>query len=110
MQIWAESFEARFTIPLVGNVTTLAYYLEAKYQLTPRFSGALRWNQQDFSRVRTGSGAVLPWGNDVWRVDAAGTYRFTAHTEIKLQASLQHDAIPPPAFARLLAVQFVIRF
>ncbi len=110
VQFWAECFEARFAIPLVGDVGTLAYYVEAKYKFTPQFSGAGRWNQQQFDRVRAGDGEWVPWGSDVWRIDVAPSYRFTPHTEGKLQFSLQHNAVGRPVYARLVAVQFVVRF
>jgi hypothetical protein len=110
VQLWAECYEARFAIPLVGDVETLAYYVEAKYKFTPQFSGALRWNQQQFGHVRAGNGALVPWGNEVWRIDVAPSYRFTAHTECKLQYSLQHNAVGPQVYTHLYAVQLVIRF
>jgi hypothetical protein len=110
LQVWAECFEARFEIPRVGGVATLAYYGEVKYKFTPQFSGAVRWNQQQFSRVRAGDGSLVPWGSDVWRLDVAPAYRFTPHTEGKLQFSLQHNAAGPPRYARVIAVQVVVRF
>ena len=110
VQLWAECYEARFAIPLVGGVETLAYYVEAKYKFTPQFFGALRWNQQQFSRVRAGDGSLVPWGNEVWRLDVAPTYRFTPYIECKLQCSLQHNAAGRPVYSRLLAAQFVVRF
>jgi len=110
VQLWAEAFETRFDIPLIGTVATLAYYVEAKYKFTPQFFGALRWNRQQFGQVRADDGRLVPWGNDVWRLDVAPTYRFTPHTEGKLQYSLQHNAVGPRTYAHLIAVQFVLRF
>ncbi len=109
-QLWAECFEARFAIPLVGHADTLAYYVEAKYKFTPQFSGAGRWGQQQFGDVRTRDGRLVPWGSDVWRFEVAPTYRFTAHLEGKLQYSLQHNAVGRPVYSHLAAAQFVIRF
>ncbi len=109
-ELWAECYEARFAIPLVGNVDTVAGYVEAKYKFTPRFFGAVRWNQQWFGQVPTGGGRSATWGNDVWRLDVAPTYRFTAHIEAKLQFSLQHSAGGRPVYARLIAGQLVVRF
>ena len=110
LQVWAESYETRFEIPLVGHVATWAYYLEAKYKFTPQFFGAVRWNQQWFSTVTDGAGASVPWGRAVWRLDLAPGYRFTPHTEGKLQYSLQHEAVGPRDYSHLLAAQFVVRF
>src|SRR4051794_23028347 len=50
-QFWGEIFATRFEVPNIGNAETVAYYLEAKYKLTPQFFGALRWNQQIFGDV-----------------------------------------------------------
>ena len=109
LQVWAEVYAARFGIPRVTNADTLAFYLEAKYKFTPQFFGAVRWNQQLFGRVRDSTGGLIPWGRDVWRLDIAPGYRFTAHIQVKLQYSLQHDA-GPRDFTQMVAAQFVMRF
>ena len=101
--------ESRFEIPGVGDADSLAYYLEAKYKFMPEFYAALRWNQQFFSNVPTRSGGTTAWDNDVWRIDAALAYRFTAHTQLKLQYSLQNErGSHSQSFP--LAVQFTMRF
>jgi hypothetical protein len=110
LQVWAEIYETRFAIPRVGNADTWAYYLEAKYKFTPQFFGAVRWNQQVFSKIPTGAGTDARWGANAWRIDVAPGYRFTAHTELKLQYSLLHEEVGPREFAHLLAAQFVLRF
>ncbi len=110
LQVWTEFYEARFTIPRVGNVDTFAWYTEAKYKFTPQFFGAVRWNQQLFAAVSDGAGGRAPWGAELWRIDLAPGYRFTPHTQIKLQYSLQHEENGPHRFAHTLATQFVLRF
>lgn len=110
LQIWAEVFEASFEIPQVGRARTLAYYLEVKYKFAPQFSAAVRWNQQLYGDIPNGSGARVPWGRDVWRIDVAPNYRFTPHTELKLQYSLQSGAIGPRDRSQMLAGQFILRF
>jgi hypothetical protein len=110
IQVWAEAYEARFTVPGVGQVGTIAGYLEAKYKFTPQFSGAVRWNQQRFSTVCAADGSWLPWGRNTWRIDAGPAYRFTPHTEFKLQFSVQHEDNSPQPYTHLLAVQSVVRF
>ena len=109
LQIWTEIYAARFEIPVVGNADTLAYYVEAKYKFTPQFSGALRWNQQLFASIpdRGGSSA---WGHDTWRIDVAPAYRFTSHTQAKLQYSLQRAPIGTRSYSQLLAMQLTLRF
>jgi hypothetical protein len=109
-QLWAEFFEARFEIPGVGNADTFSYYAEARYKFTPRLAGAVRWNQQSFSSFPHGSAGAMPWGSDVWRLDVAPTFRFSAHTQVKVQYSFQHNEISPRETQHLLALQFVVRF
>ena len=104
-QLWAEFFETRFEIPGVGHADTFAYYLEAKYKFTPQFFGALRWNQQFFNHIDG-----RRWGRDLWRTDFALGYRFTAHTQLKLQYSLQHEEDGPDEFSHIFAAQFTLRF
>lgn len=109
-QLWAEVFEARFELPYIGNADTLAYYLEAKYKLTPQLFAALRWNQQFFGTVTDTSGVRAPWDYDRSRVDAALTYRLTTHTQVKLQYTVE---IPHPSDERTshtVAAQFTLRF
>ncbi|MEP6685911.1 MAG: hypothetical protein ABJB22_03965 [Verrucomicrobiota bacterium] len=110
VQLWAEFYEVRFEVPRVGDADTFAYYLEAKYKITPQLFGALRWNQQIFSTVRDREGDRSTWGRDVWRTDSAVGYRITAHTQLKLQYSLQHEDFGPREYGHTVAAQFTIRF
>lgn len=109
-QLWAETSAARFEIPGVADVGTFAYYVEAKYKFTPQFSGAIRWNQQFFDDVRNSAGQSLAWGRQVWRVEVAPAYRFSAHTQLKLQYTLRHDDPSPDKITQSFAAQFMIRF
>ncbi|MBV9492332.1 MAG: hypothetical protein JO069_21770 [Verrucomicrobia bacterium] len=110
VQLWAEFYEARFEVPRIGNADTFAYYFEGKYEFTPQLFGALRWNQQLFATVRDGEGGHAPWGHDTWRIDAGLGYRFTAHSQLKLQYSLQRGNVSSSALTQLLAAQFTVRF
>jgi hypothetical protein len=110
LQLWAEFYEARFQVPRVGDADTFAYYFEAKYKFTPQLFGALRWNQQLFGTVSNGGGGNIRWGQDLGRVDIAAGYRFTPHTQLKLQYSFQHQTTGPRDDNHLLAVQFTVRF
>ena len=103
-QLWAEFYEARFEIPTIGNADTFAYYLEAKYKFTPQLFGALRWNQQLFNRIDG-----QRWGRELWRIDASAAHRFTPHTQLKLQYTLQ-DEEGPHGLSNGFAVQFTVRF
>ena len=110
LQLWAEVYEARFEIPRVGDADTLAYYFEAKYKFTPQLFGALRWNQQVFDSIAAGRNGSLRWGQDLGRIDAVIGYRFTSHTQLKLQYSFQHETTGPHDDNHLLAAQFTVRF
>jgi len=110
VQLWAELYEARFAIPSVGQADTVAYYFEAKYKFTPQFFGAVRWNQQVFGTIADNTGASVRWGRNVWRVDLGPGYRFTPHTQFKLQYSLQHESGSTRDYTHLIAGQFVVRF
>jgi hypothetical protein len=110
LQLWAEFYEARFEVPRVGDADTFAYYFEAKYKFTPQFFGAVRWNQQFFADVPDGYGGNIPWGDDIWRVDIAAGYRFTSHTQLKLQYSFQKETSGPGNDNHLIAAQFTLRF
>ena len=109
-QFWAEAYAAQFKIPRVANVNTFAYYLEAKYKFTPQFSGALRWNQQRFGDVKDFAGQPVAWGRQVWRIDVAPAYRFSAHTQLKLEYSLRHENPSPESFSHSVSAQFTFRF
>ena len=109
LQLWAEVFESRFEVPNAGNADSIAYYLETKYKFTARLFGALRWNQQYFGTVQN-SGENVRWGHDLWRSDAALGFRFSAHTQLKFQYSLQHEEHHPHPLGQLFAAQFTVRF
>jgi hypothetical protein len=110
LQVWAEFYEARFEVPRVGDADTFAYYIEAKYKFTPRLFGAIRWNQQLFGNVSNGYGQNVRWAEDLGRIDIAAAYRFTPHTQLKLQYGFQHETTGPGDDNHLLAAQFTIRF
>ncbi len=109
-QLWAEVFESRFAVPNVGHADTVAYFLEAKYKITARLFGALRWNQQLFGSVPDGAGGSQPWDRDLWRVDSALGYRFDRHLQGKLQYSYSHQSGPFQQGEQLLAAQITVKF
>jgi len=110
LQLWSEVFLSRFKVPNVGNADTLVYYIEAKYQLTARLYGALRWNQQLYGNINTGTGGETPWDDNVSRVDVALGYRFTRHFQTKLQYSFTHQQGPLQQGEQLVAGQFTLKF
>ncbi|MEY2564073.1 MAG: hypothetical protein QOH88_2266 [Verrucomicrobiota bacterium] len=108
LQLWAEVYEARFEVPLIGNADTVAYYFEVKYKLAPQLFAAVRWNQQLFATVRDEESRAK-WGNDIWRVDAALGYRFTDHLQAKLQYSFSRQNSPQEG-EHLVATQVTLKF
>jgi hypothetical protein len=109
LQLWGEVFASRFEIPRIGDADVVAYYVEAKYKWTPRFFSAVRWNQQLFDRIPDRGGATA-WGHEAWRIDVAPGFRFTPHTQLKLQYSLQRGDAPGRDHTRTIATQFTVRF
>jgi hypothetical protein len=109
IQLWAEIYEARFEVPNVGNADTLAYYVEGKYKITPQLFAALRWNHQLYADIPY-DGIDTPWGNNLWRIDASIGYRFTTHTQLKVQYSLEHEDGAPVDLRSTVAGQLTLRF
>jgi len=109
LQLWAEFYEARFEVPLIGNADTFSYYLEAKYKITPQLFGALRWNQQLYGTIRNVESRVR-WGNDIQRIDAALGYRFTDYLQAKFQYSLSHRDASFQEGEHLVAGQLTLKF
>jgi hypothetical protein len=110
LQIWAEFYQARFEVPRVGDADTFAYYLEAKYKFTPQLFGALRWNQQLFSKIENGMGGDIRWSQNLTKIDLAAGYRFTSHTQLKLEYSFQHETTGPGDVNHIFAAQLTVRF
>lgn len=110
LQIWAETYASRFEVPNVGDAETLAYYIEAKYEITPRLSGALRWNQQFFDKIPDGAGGLQRWDRDMWRAETALGYRFDRHLQAKLQYSFSRQNGPLQQGEQLVAAQLTVKF
>lgn len=109
LQVWAEIYAARFEVPLIARADTWAYYVETKYRFTPQFHGAVRWNQQVYGTIRE-RGARVRWGRNLWRLDVAPAYRVNAHTQLKLQYSLQRGDSDTNEVTHLFAAQATVRF
>jgi predicted porin len=110
LQLWAEFHEARFEVPNLGNAETFGYFIEAQYKITPQLFGALRWNQQFFNEVPNGDGTEAQWSRDISRVEVAIGYRFTIHTQLKLQYYVDYIEEAPRNFSHTFAAQFTVRF
>jgi hypothetical protein len=110
LQLWAEVFETRFEAPHFGNADVFTYYIEAKYKLTPQLFVALRWNQELFDNEHDAGSAAVVRTPDIARIDLAAGYRFTAHTQLKLQYSLACGDFVSSHLGSTFAVQFTVRF
>ncbi len=110
VQAWSEVFVSRFELPRIGNVDTIAYYLETKWKLTPQFFLGARWNQQLFSKLPDRTGASVRWGREATRFDLGPGYRFTPHLQLKVQYSLQHEVADLDDTGRTIATQLTLRF
>ncbi len=110
LQLWAEVFESRFQVPRLGDADVVAYYLEAKYKFAPQLFGALRWNQEFFWSGRDDAGQPVARAHNISRVDAAIGYRFSAHTQLKVQYSLAKGDFVSDSFNSTFALQFTVRF
>ncbi len=108
-QFWGEAFASRFDVPNVGDVSTVAYYLESKYKFNARFFGALRWNQQLFDQIPDGFGGQTPWDRDLWRAEAALGYRHDRHLQAKLQYGYSHQKGMQQG-EQSVAVQLTVKF
>ncbi len=112
-QLWAEVFQSRFEMPLLGDADTVSGYVEAKYKFTPQFFGAVRFNRQTFGTLLDGPRPPIHWGRNLWRIDVAPGYRLTPHVQLKLEYSLHHEASAAALAAertQTLAAQLTARF
>lgn len=87
LQIWGEWALARYDLPMMQRLYSHAYFIEARYRLTPRFSAAVRWNQQFFSTIHQYAVPVGKWGLETERIDISATYRLSAYTKIQAEMS-----------------------
>ncbi|HWA24322.1 MAG TPA: hypothetical protein VG734_01510 [Lacunisphaera sp.] len=109
-QVWGEVYAARFSIPRIAEIHTMAWYVEAKYRFTPQFSGAVRWGQQWFGDITNRAGQAIAAGRQTWRLEVAPAYRLTTQTQVKLQYSLRHDQPAAGRYTHALAGQLTVRF
>ncbi len=110
LQVWAEFHEGRFQVPRLGDADSFTYFVEAKYKFTPQLYGAVRWNQQFFGNLPTGAGQEVEWSPDVSRMEVAMGYRFTTHTQLKLQYYVTREDVGPRDTSHTFAGQFTVRF
>ena len=110
LQLWAEFFATRFEVPRVGQADAAAWYLEARYKVTPSIFAAARWNQQVFGDVSNGLGGDEAWDNDMWRLDLALTWRMARHFQAKLEYDVGRQRGDLQQGEQLLAMQLTLKF
>lgn len=107
--LWAEVVAARFEVPGAGDADTLSASLAMRYKFDVRRAVALRLDWQGFQDISTPVGEV-PWGRDVWRIEAGPVFRLAAQAQLKLFASLRHEDDAPepwnPGFSGQLSLRF----
>ena len=105
-------FEANPVVTEFGNLLTvndLCRFVESKVKFGPQWFLAIRWNQQLFGKIADAEGRDVSWGRDVWRIDVAPGYRFSPHTQLKVQLSLRHETPAPRELTHSIATQLTIR-
>jgi hypothetical protein len=110
LQVWAEAMASEYEVPRVGDAEMIGYYLEARYKLTPKLYGALRWNQQFFGDVPDGAGGEERWDHDAWKAEAALGYRWTRHFQTKIQYGYCHQDWHFQQGEQTFAVQATLKF
>jgi hypothetical protein len=110
LQVWSEFFASRSEVPNVEDCDAVAYYVETKYQVAPRWFGALRWNQALFEKISNGEGREIPWDRNAWRIDTGIGYRFDRHVQYKLQYSLDRQSGHQQQGEQTVAMQLTLRF
>lgn len=110
LEVWAELFLSRFEVPNNGDADTLAYYVEVKYGLSPKWNFATRWNHQVFNQVDNGAGGETRWDRNTWRWDTALGYQFDRHWQARIQYSYTHKDGPLQQGEQMLAAQLTLKF
>ena len=112
LELWSEVIFSRFDVPHAGNADSAAYFIEAKYKLTPSLFTALRWNQQFFNRIPLTDGGADSgrWDRDIFRIDWAIGWRLNRNVQLKVQYSFGHEKGVNRNSDHLVATQVTFRF
>lgn len=93
-EIWSEAFWVSYDVPNVRDEADyLSYFVEMKYNLTPKIWLSARWNEELFHELDTANGPT-DWVYDRNRIDLGIGYRFSRHAQAKAQIARQHSAGP----------------
>jgi hypothetical protein len=114
LAVWAELFASRFDVPIRRgadeDADAAAWYVEARYKLTPAWFAAVRWNQEVFGAVPDGRGGEHAWDRDVWRADGAVGWRLGRHVQAKLQYAFARQTGELQQGEQLVAMQLTLKF
>lgn len=109
-QFWGEALAARFAVPGLGDADTLAYALETKVRVSPRWAVFARWSQQVFVPIGLADGGEARWGRDAWRLEAGPALRLAANAQLKAQVGVLHEQPAAESLNPSAAVQLSVRF
>ena len=110
LQMWAELIYSNFNVPNVDQLGTMAYYLEAKYKVSPRLYTAVRWGQQFFEKIADSRGIERPWDRPVARYDVVIGLRLNQHLQFKLQYSFSDQDGEFEQGQQFAATQLILKF
>jgi hypothetical protein len=109
LQLHSEGYISTWEVPLVPeDLSVWGGYVEAAYDVTPRWLGALRVGALTFSEVDPdGAGVAGPtgWDDDVLRFEGALTYRLAREVHVRLGWQHTEFLTGPEDPEDLLAVQ-----
>ncbi len=109
-QIWNEWIFSAFDVPNVGDVDSLAYYVEGRYKWSPRFFSGFRWGQQIFSEIEDTAGAIQRWDRGIWKIDTSLVWRIDHHVQLKGQYSFSDQNGELEVGQQFAAVQITLKF
>ena len=109
-QIWNEWIFSAFDVPNVGEVDSLAYYVEGRYKWSPRFFSGFRWGQQIFSEIEDTAGAIQRWDRGIWKIDTSLVWRIDHHVQLKGQYSFSDQNGELEVGQQFAAVQITLKF
>lgn len=87
LRLFSEGYVSTWEAPLVSeDLTAAGGYVEARYDLLPRWFGAVRVGALTFSDVDPGEsapGGARGWDDDVLRIESSLTYRWARELHVR---------------------------
>jgi hypothetical protein len=110
LQIWTECVGARLEVPGVGEVSSLAFSVEAKQKLDAKHFVGLRLGAQFFDTIDDGEGGRAAWDRDTWRAEVSAGRRIDRNLSARVQAAQTWEAGSSENEGHLLAMELTARF